>query len=156
VDARCTPQRVRQAHIADQAADLRRHRRPSGAGSRFPAPIGSEPCAVPTDRGVGLDDRQPIENIGERSIEANEYQAIDAAEAMPPWRCPPQDIDLLAQHQVLRLERRSRSEPPDKRPPDQSAKVPHWTAASPTLPPLASRTRFTTGTAVAPTRWTEQ
>jgi hypothetical protein len=68
---------------------------------------------------------------------------------MPPWRRPPQDIDLPAQHEVLRLERSSRSEPPDERPPDHSAKVPHWTAASPILPPLASRTRFTTGTGMS-------
>jgi hypothetical protein len=54
---------------------------------------------VPTHHGVGLDDRQRIANIGEEPTEADEYQAIDAAEVMPPWRRPPQHIDLLAQHQ---------------------------------------------------------
>ena len=39
----------------------------------------------------GLDDRQRVANIGEEPIEANEYQAIDSAEARPPWRRPPQD-----------------------------------------------------------------
>src|SRR5260370_14708586 len=67
----------------------------------------------------------------------------------PFWRGPPQDVDLLAQHQVLRLERPSRSEQPDKRPPSQSAKVPHRTTASPDSQPLASRTRFPIGTGVA-------
>jgi len=43
-------------------------------------------------------------------------------------------------------ERPSRSEQPDERPPDQSAKVPHWTTASPDSQPLASRTRFPIGT----------
>jgi len=35
--------------------------------------------------------------------EADEYQSVDAAEEKPFWRGPPQDIDLLAQHQDLRL-----------------------------------------------------
>src|SRR6266849_9243002 len=71
---------------------------------------------------------------------------VDAADEKPFWHGPPQDVDLLAQHQVLRLERPSRSEQPDKRPPSRSAKVPHRTTASPDSQPLASRTRFATGT----------
>ncbi len=82
----------------------------SPAGSRFPAPIGSEPCAVPTDHGIRLDDRQRAPNIGEQPIEADQYQSVDAAEQKPLWRGPPQDIDLLAQHQDLRLKLCSRSE----------------------------------------------
>jgi hypothetical protein len=81
-----------------------RYLRPSCARSRFPAPVGSEPCAVPTEHGVGLDDRQRVANIGEEPTEANEYQAIYAAEAKPPRGRPPQHIDLVAQHQVFRIE----------------------------------------------------
>src|SRR5713101_2941369 len=147
VDPRCTPQRVGKAHVADQLAYLRRHLWPSPAGSRFPAPICSEPCPVPTDHGIRLDDRQRAPNIGEQPIETDQYQSVGATEEKPFWRGPPQHIDLLAQHQVLRLERPPRSEQPDKRPPGQSAKVPHRTTASPDSHPLASRTRFPIGTA---------
>jgi hypothetical protein len=56
----------------------------------------------------------------------------------PPRFDPAWDIDLLAQQHILRLNRRSRSEPPDERPPDQSAKVRHAAVASLILPSLAS------------------
>jgi len=59
----------------------------------------------------------------------------------------PQNIDLLAQRQVLSLKRHPRSEQADQRPPDQFAKVPHRTTASPDSRSLTSRTRFPTGTA---------
>src|SRR5262245_2877081 len=110
------------------SAYLRRHLWPSPAGSRFPAPIGSEPCAMPTDHGIWLDDRQCAPNIGEQ---ADEYQLVDAVEEKPLWRGPPQDIDLLAQHQVLRLKLDRRSDEDGDHPPDQSAKVPHQATTSP-------------------------
>src|SRR6266566_8417241 len=118
VDPRCTPQWVGKAHVTDQLAYLRRHLRPSPADSRFPAPIGSEPCPGPTDHGIRLDDRQRAPNIGEQSIEADQYQSVDAAEEKPLWRAPPQDIDLLAQHQDLRLKLCSRSEQVAEPPPE--------------------------------------
>src|SRR6266496_2456349 len=135
-----------KAHVTDQLAYLRRHLWPSPAGSRFPAPIGSEPCAVPTDHGIRLDDRQRAPNIGEQPIEADQYQSVDAAEEKPLWRGPPQDIDLLAQYQDLRLKLCSRSEQVDDHPPDQSAKVPHQATTSPDSRSSASRMRFATGT----------
>src|SRR5712691_2989203 len=116
VDPRCTPQWVGKAHVTDQPAYLRRHLWPSPAGSRFPAPIGSEPCPVPTDHGIRLDDRQRAANIGEQPIKADEYQSVDAAEDKPLWRGPPQDIDLLVQHQDLRLKLCSRWEQVDEHP----------------------------------------
>src|SRR6266496_6718733 len=134
------------AHVTDQPAYLRRHLWPSPAGSRFPAPIGSEPCPVPTDHGIRPDDRQRAANIGEQPIKADQYQSVDAAEEKPLWRGPPQGIDLLAQHQDLRLKLCSRSEQVDEHPPDQSAKAPHQATTSPDSPSSASRMRFTTGT----------
>src|SRR6266571_2354025 len=138
--------RVGKAHVTDQLVYLRRHLRPSPAVSRFPAPIGSEPCAVPTDHGIRLDDRQRAPNIGEPPIEADEYQSVGAAEEKPLWRGPPQGIDLLAQHQDLRLKLCSRSEQVDEHPPDQSAKVPHRATTSPDSRSSASRMRFPIGT----------
>src|SRR5713226_7115463 len=149
VDPRCTPWRVGKAHGTDQLAYLRRHLWPSPAGSRFPAPIGSEPCPVPTDHSIRLDDRQRAANIGEQPIKADEYQSVDAADEKPFWRGPPQDVDLLAQHQVLRLKLCSRSEQVDEHPPDQSAKVPHQATTSPDSRSSASRMRFATGTGMS-------
>src|SRR6266568_6109382 len=90
----------------------------SGA-SRSAWRIGSEPRPVPPDHGIRLDDRQGAPNIEEQPIKADEYQSVDAAEEKPFWRGPPQDIDLLAQHQDLCLERPSRLEQVHEHPPDQ-------------------------------------
>ena len=56
VDARCAPERVRNAHVANELSDLRWRPRPTTVRSRFPAPIGSETSAMPTDHRLGLDD----------------------------------------------------------------------------------------------------
>jgi hypothetical protein len=50
---------------------------------RFPAPISSDPCAVPTDHSIRLDDRQRAPNIGEQPIKADQYQSVDAADEKP-------------------------------------------------------------------------
>jgi hypothetical protein len=56
---------------------------------------------APINEHFNADDCQRAANIGEQPIEADEYQSVDAAEEKPLWRGPPQDIDLLAQHQDL-------------------------------------------------------
>src|SRR6266851_9575717 len=76
--------------LARQLAYLRRHLWPSPAGSRFPAPIGSEPSPVPADHGIRLDDRQRAPNIGEQPIKTDQYQSVGATEEKPFWRGPPQ------------------------------------------------------------------
>src|SRR6185295_10670397 len=91
---RCAPERVGKAHLTDQAAYFQRHRRPAPANSRFPSPIGSRPRSVPTDHGVWLDDRQCVASGRQPPKQADEYQPIDAAEARPLWRRPPQYVDL--------------------------------------------------------------
>jgi len=128
------------------------------AGSGFPPTKRSEPRTVPTDHGVGLDDRQRVANIGEEPIEGQRISSD---------RCRRSEASLGAirrktlicwrSTRFSALKRRSRPEPPDQRPPDQPAKVqrppdqpakvPHRTVALLILPSLASRTSFATGTA---------
>jgi hypothetical protein len=52
------------------------------------------------------------------STQGFEYQSVDAADEKPFRRGPPQHVDLLAQHQVLRLKFCSWSEQIDEHPPD--------------------------------------
>jgi len=127
VDPSCSPQRVGKAHVADQLTDLQRHFRPA-ARSRLPAPVRSEPHTMPQDHGLMIasaartsgNHRQRLTNINRSVLQ----------KGGPLWPRPPQNIDLLAQHQVLSFQRRSRSEQADQRPPDQPAKIPHRAAAS--------------------------
>src|SRR5262245_17751096 len=101
VDSRRTPQRIGKAHVADQPTNLQRHLRPPAARHRLPAPVGSKPRTLPTNHGLRFDDSKRFSNIWKPPMEAGEYQSVDAPECRPArWRSP-QDIDLLAQHQIL-------------------------------------------------------
>jgi hypothetical protein len=107
VDPRRTPKRAGKADLADQPAYLKRHLRSSAADPRSPAPVGPEPPTVPTNDRLRLDNCQDVPNTGEQPIEADKYQSVDVAEERPLRPRSSQDIDLLAQHEVLRCERRS-------------------------------------------------
>src|ERR1035441_1270603 len=77
MDPRPAPQRIGNAHLADQPADLQWHNRPATTASRLPAPIRPETRAMPADNGVRLNDRQSIANSREQPIETNQYQSVD-------------------------------------------------------------------------------
>src|SRR3979490_3424037 len=58
-----SPERIGDAHLADQLSYLERHRGPATAASRLPAPIQPKTRAMPTNNGVRLHDRQRIANL---------------------------------------------------------------------------------------------
>src|SRR5437868_9297387 len=64
-----SPQRVGDAHLADQPANFQRHSRSVAAASRFPAPIETEPRTMPTDDGFRLHNRQRIEGTWHQPIQ---------------------------------------------------------------------------------------
>src|ERR1700721_400708 len=68
MDTRRSPQRVRDAHLADQPANFQRYGRSTAAVPRFPAPIQSETATVPTDPGVRLHNRQRLDGIRRQTI----------------------------------------------------------------------------------------
>src|ERR1700747_3761175 len=57
MEARRSPQRVSDAHLAEQPANFQRYGWAAAAAPRFHAPIQSETGAVPTDPGVRLHNR---------------------------------------------------------------------------------------------------
>ena len=61
---------------------------------------------MPTDNGLQLDDYQGIHNAWRNPIEAGKNQTIEIAEGEPLRRFSSQHIELVAQGQNLRLERR--------------------------------------------------
>jgi len=81
MDPRGSPQRVGDAHLADQPAYFQRNRWPATTTSRLPAPVRSEPGAMPTDDCLRLDDRQRIAHFMEQPIQTNEYQLVDGKES---------------------------------------------------------------------------
>src|SRR4030088_2193543 len=99
------PERIGDAHLADQLAFFERHRGTATAASRLPAPIKPKTRAMPTNNGVRLHDRQRIANLWKQPIETNEYQVVEDAERESLRSSPPQNVNLLPQCPNLCLER---------------------------------------------------
>src|SRR3954451_4827713 len=145
MDARSAPERICQAHLADQLPNFERHLGPADSSSRFPAPEHAKTSAMPAQNRLRLDDREGIQNTRRDPIQAYENQAIEAAQDRPLRRPSVQYIQLMAQGQVLCPKRCSRPEQPDEHPPDQIEQVPHAPFMA-RFEFLAKRTGFTTAT----------
>ena len=70
MDPGSAPQRVGDAHGADQLPDFERHLRSAAATSRLPSPEQAKPSAMPTDHSLRLNDHQGIHNARRQPIEA--------------------------------------------------------------------------------------
>ena len=144
MNSRRSPQRVGEAHLADQPANFQRHRWSAAAASRFPAPIRSEARAVPSYNGVRLNDRKRTTSLREQPVKANENQSVNEVESKLARRPSPKHIDLLPQDQISASSvARDRIR---EHPPDQSAQVQHHATASPDSRSTTSRIWFAVGT----------
>jgi len=146
MDPRRSPERVGKADVTDQFADVRRQLRTAARRSRLPSPVKAKTRAVPADYSFWLNNRQGAQHVRCQTIQSGEYQPIELAECRPLRRFTSQDVQLMAQHQDLCLQRDPRLEKPDQRTPDQSAELDHQADDSPDSPPPANRIRFPTGT----------
>src|SRR5215471_15236243 len=113
-----TPERVCDAHLADQAANVCRYRRPATEWPGFPAPIGSEPSAVPAQQRRRPYDLESVQHPRCESIEANKQQSVYAAEGYPLRATAPQNVELMPKHEDFGFQCSTRSEQPDQRVPD--------------------------------------
>src|SRR5262249_6336975 len=120
-----TPKRVCDAHFVDQTANVCRYRRPTAERSGFPAPIGSEPGAVPAQQRRRPYDLQSVQHPRSQALQANKQQPLSAPEGQQVPATPPQHVELMPKHEDLGFERSTRSEQPDHGVPDQSAKIAH-------------------------------
>src|SRR5574340_1601264 len=59
-----SPEWIGDTHLADQLAYFQRRRRPAAAGAGFPAPVRSEPGAMPADHRLRLQNRQSPRTLG--------------------------------------------------------------------------------------------
>jgi hypothetical protein len=125
MDAGSAPERVGQAHLADQLPNFERHLGSAGSSSRLPPPEQAKACAMPANNGCRIDDHERIQNTRRDPIQADEDQAIEVAEDRALRRPSVQYVQLMAQSQVLCSKRCSRPEQPDEHPPDQIEQVPH-------------------------------
>ena len=62
MDARRSPQRIVSAHPPDQRAQVRVDLRPASKEAGFPTPVPAEARSVPSQAGLGADDRDGLED----------------------------------------------------------------------------------------------
>src|ERR1700730_1125034 len=119
MDPRRSPQRIGNAHLADKLAYLRSYSwSATTAAPRLPAPVRSEPGAVPSNHGLRLHDRQGAEHLRSQTIQAGEYQTVQHPERMPFRRFPLHHLKLMTQDHVFSLKRGPRPKRSDQRQPD--------------------------------------
>ena len=80
MNAGSAPERIGEAHLPDQPPDFRRHARPTGTPTRFPAPERAKACPMPPDNGFRLYDREGVQNTRRDPIQADEDHTIEVAE----------------------------------------------------------------------------
>src|SRR6266446_5215568 len=146
VDPRCSPKRVRDAHAANELANVRWCLWPATARSRFPAPIGSEPSAVPADHRLRLEDFQCVQYSRSHTIERGKHQPVNVAERQSLRGFAPQHVELMSKDEVLGLQRSPRPERSDQGAPDQLAKIAHRERVSADSRRPVSRFGFAVGT----------
>src|SRR5215831_2056313 len=146
MDSRRSPQRVGDAHLADQPANFRQDSWSAAAVAGFPAPIRSETCTMPTDDGIGLHDRQRLDGIWHQTIQPNKDQAIHRTEGHSLRHMPSLDVKLMTKNQDLSFQRHPRPEQEDQHRPDQAVSFSHETEALRDSASRTSRIRFPTGT----------
>jgi hypothetical protein len=106
VDARCPPERVSSAHPADQVTDFG-----IGFGSSRTAssqsPVDAEALAMPCDHSRRFDEYQRIEEMRLHPVEPNPEQAVGQEEPKAAGALPPENDNLMAQGDELKLQRRA-------------------------------------------------
>ena len=122
---RSAPKGVRDTHLVNEVANLRRCPRPATARSGFPTPIGSKTSAVPAHQRLWSYDFQSFQDPGSQAIEPNKQQPVDAAEGHSLRAFAPQDVELMPKYKVFGFQRSARAEQPDQGVPDQPAKIAH-------------------------------
>jgi hypothetical protein len=110
MDARCAPQWVLHAHPPDQATNLSRNFWPTAARPRLPPPIRPEPCSVPSQDRVGLNDNSRAEPRRHKTTEPDEEQSVRWRDPWLGGKQALQQVQLMAQEDNLGLQPRLRLE----------------------------------------------
>src|SRR5262249_42760842 len=108
VDPRCSPKRVRDAHIAYEPTNIRRYLWPAPARSGFPAPIGSKASAVPADHCLWLENFEYVQHSRSQAIEPDKHQAVNVGKCQSLRGFAPQHVELVSKNEDLGLQRSPR------------------------------------------------
>ena len=104
MDVRRAPQRVVAAHLPDQIADFAGHRRSTWfAAAHFPGPEQAKALAMPRDDSLQPDDGQRRAPGLPKTPKDDPELTIDRRQARP-WDGPFQDVELVAEGEVLQFQ----------------------------------------------------
>jgi hypothetical protein len=79
MDAGSAPERIGEAHLADQPPNFRRYAGPARTPTRFPAPEAAKASSVPAEDGLRLNDRKCIQNARCNPVQADEKDTVKIA-----------------------------------------------------------------------------
>ena len=114
MDARCSPEWILPAHLADPLPGFLGHRRAAGlAVADFPCPEQSEAVAVSGNDGVRLDDDKSGTPGAPNLAQPSPEESIGSGR-FRPLRRSMQDAELVAQSEDLKLEGGTAAERPKK------------------------------------------
>ena len=142
------PERIGEAHPADQPPNFRRYLGPAGTPTRFPTPEGAKPSSMPAENGLRPNHRKCIQDTRCNPVQADRKGDGQNYIGRGVWARSVQHVQLMTQNQVLCLERSSRSDEAEEHPPDQVEQVPHGPVSWPDSWPQAKWMGFATGTAM--------
>ena len=107
MDARCSPERIRQAHLPDEVSNFTRHFRPSRpTRSTLPGPIQPESPAMPGNDRFRLDDDERRTPAGPQVQQPCPQEAVHLRESNAPTLRPSKHVYLVAKGKNLQLQGR--------------------------------------------------
>ena len=106
------PQRVGQAHGADQPTNFERRLRSAASRSRLPSPEQAKTGTMPPDDSLRVDDHQSIHNARRDPIETGKKEAIEITEGESLRGFSSEHLELVAQRRIsASSEARDRNSP---------------------------------------------
>src|SRR3954453_11164127 len=125
VNAGSAPERICQAHLADQLPNFERHLGPAGSSSRLPAPEGAESSTMPSYNRLRPHDGHRIKKGGAEPIQKYKDKPIERFEGRPLGCAATQNVQLVPKRDYLSFERTPRPEEVQEDPPEQIEELEH-------------------------------
>jgi hypothetical protein len=110
MDARCVPEGIGDAHLANELANIGCGTRSAASGSRFPPPIGPKAGAMPADHSIRVDDLQGVENVRRQRVKTSEHHPVDTRESNTSRSLAAEHVQLVPKYQILGFQRCPRPE----------------------------------------------
>jgi len=135
VNARCSPQRISVADLADQIPHVLGYAGSAQTASRLPPPKGSEASTAPAHDRVRPDDSDRIQYARPKPIKQDEQQSVQRPQVDALRRRAAQDDELLSKDEDLGLKPGARPEQQEQRTQQRLERLDHRASVTRFGPP---------------------